>query len=342
MVRADVEAYYPSVDLERLQSLLQEYGCLVPAAALILKVLQKWQLRDGLQGLPIGPEVSAVVGNFLLHPVDRSLEANGFAHVRWSDDVFTFGKTAESCQGSIVVMDEALSNLRLARSVKKTRGFDNVYDARDNLRDHWLTSLTDVLRLGEDVGSEAVHRAFDSEIRGHPEVERHRFRWVLRTLLNKHDPYGCLSLARDPSLMNVDPQLSGQYLGKAGLKYSSVVDAIMNRLSNNAEDRFDALDLHLLGAVRLRSFGIAEAEEFRTIATDSSRRWPVRVFGWAAYVKSTKNYSELMEAARAEPIPQLRRGMIANLRGRATRSFLDYARTNFPESRYTIHWLQAA
>jgi hypothetical protein len=72
MYRTDVEAYYPSVDVERLQSLLQECECLVPAAALILKVLQKWQLQDGLRGLPIGPEVSAVIGNFLLHPVARS------------------------------------------------------------------------------------------------------------------------------------------------------------------------------------------------------------------------------------------------------------------------------
>jgi hypothetical protein len=342
MYRTDVEGYYPSVEVERLQSLLQECGCLVPAAALILKVLQKWQLRDGLRGLPIGPEVSAVIGNFLLHPVDRSLEANGYAYLRWSDDILTFGRTVESCQGSMVLLDEVLSNLRLTRSVKKTLGFDNVYDARDNLRDHWLTSLTDLLRLGDDVGSEAVHRAYDSEIRGHPEVERHRFRWVLRVLKNKHDPYGCLSLSRDPSLMNIDPQLSGQYLAEANLNDPRVADAMMDRLSKPAEDLFDGLDLHLLDAMRSRRFGDAEAKEFRSIATDSSRLWPVRVYGWAAYVRSTQHYPELMDAARAETIPQLRRGMIANLQGRSRQSFLNHARANFPESRYMVQWVQAA
>ena len=30
----------------------------------------------------------------------------------------------------MVVLDEVLANLRLTRSVKKTLGFDNVYDAR--------------------------------------------------------------------------------------------------------------------------------------------------------------------------------------------------------------------
>jgi hypothetical protein len=147
--------------------------------------------------------------------------------------------------------------------------------------------------------------------------------------------------------MNVDPKLSGKYLGKVSLsgkrvKDKRVVDAIMDRLSRRAEDRFDALDLHLLGAVRRRSFGNAEAEEFSKIAADSSRRWPVRAFAWAAYVKSTKNYSELEEAARAEANPQLRRSMIANLKSRSTRSFLNHARANFPASRYTVQWLQAA
>jgi hypothetical protein len=342
MYRTDVESYYPSVDIERLQPLLQDCGCLVPAAFLILKVLREWQLRDNLRGLPIGPEVSAVIGNFLLHPVDRSFEANGYEYLRWSDDILTFGRTIASCQGSMVVLDEALSNLRLARSVKKTLDFDNVYDARGNLLDYWLTSLTDLLHLDDYIGTEAVRSAYDSQIRGHPEVKQQRFRWVVKTLLNKDDSYACLSLARDPALMNVDPKLSGQYLAEAGLKDTRVVDAVMDRLSHPAEDLFDGLDLHLLDAMRRRRFGDAEAKEFRSIATDSSRRWPVRVYGWAAYAGSTQRYRELMVAARTETIPQLRRGMIANLKGRSRQSFLNHARENFRESRYMDQWVQAA
>jgi hypothetical protein len=347
MYRTDIASYYPTVEIERLRSVLQDFGCLGRAALLILKMFRQWQLRDGLHGIPIGPQVSAIIGNFFLHPVDRLLEAKGYEHLRWCDDILTFGSTVASCQGSLAVLDEALSDLRLTRSAQKTRDFDNVYDARANLEDHLRTSLTDHCDLDADAGVEAVRSAFDSQLVGNPQVEQKRFRWIVKTLLHKHDSYGCLPLALDPSLMNVDPKLSGEYLREVALKGKRlkdkrVVDAILDRLSNKAEDRFDALDLHLLGAVRLRSFGSAEAEEFRTIATDSSRRWPVRVFGWAAYVKTTKNYSELEEAARAEANPQLRRGMIAKLRGHATRPFLAHARMNFPESRYTVQWLQAA
>ena len=347
MYRTDIASYYPTVEIERLRSVLQDFGCLGRAALLILKMFRQWQLRDGLHGIPIGPEVSAIIGNFFLHPVDRLLEAKGYEHLRWCDDILIFGPTVASCQGSLALLDEALSDLRLTRSAQKTRDFDNVYDARANLEDHLLTSLTDHCDLDADAGVEAVRSAYDSQLLGNPEVEQKRFRWVVKTLMNKHDSYACLSLSRDPLLMNVDPNLSGKYLGKVALsgkciKDKRVVDAIVDHLSQPAEERFQALNLHMLNALRYRRYGAAEAKEFRRIATDSALRWPVRVFGWAAYVKSTKNYAELMEAARAEPIPQLRRGIIANLRGSATREFLAHARMNFSESRYTVQWLRAA
>jgi hypothetical protein len=347
MCRTDIESYYPSVDIEIVRLVLQRSRCLGPGAFFILDMLRQWQLRDGLQGLPIGPEVSAIIGNFFLHPADKSLEANGYEHLRWSDDILTFGSTIASCQDSLAVLDKVLSDLRLTRSLKKTRGFDNVYEARANLEDYLLTSLTDCLDFDDNAGMAAVRSVYDSEIRGNPEIDQKRFRWVIKTLLNKHDSYGCFSLAQDRCLMNVDPKLSGQYLRQVAmsgkhLKDKRIVEPIMDHLAEPPEERFEALNLHMLNALRLRGFGQSEAKEFRRVATDSARRWPVRVYGWAAYVKSTKNYEELMEAARAEPIPQLRRGMIANLRGHSTRSFLEHARANFPEARYTVQWLQAA
>jgi hypothetical protein len=341
MYRTDVEAYYPSVDIERLQALLKSYGCLIPVALLILKIFRNWQLCDGLQGLPIGPEVSGVLGNFLLHPIDISLEAKQYEHLRWCDDIVIFGRTIASCAGSIGLLDETLSMLGLTRSITKTLPFDNVSDARANLRDQSLASLTALLRSDENMGIQAVRLAYDAHIRGHPEVEKRRFRSILGKLCEKHDPYGCLSLAQDSALMNVDPVLSSRYLAETDLKDSRVIDAVMNQLSSPAQDRFEGLNLHLLNRMRQKGFGNAEAGEFRRIASDSSRRWPVRVYGWAAYVRTTQHYRELMDAARAESIPELRRGMITNLRGRFRRSFLDHARANFPESRYTVQWLQS-
>jgi hypothetical protein len=340
MCRTDIENYYPSVDLERVHSLFQDAGCL-PAAFLVLKIYRQWQQRGEVEGLPVGPEASGVIGNFFLHPVDKLLEANGHEHLRWCDDILTFGPTISRCQDSIAFIDEALLDLRLKRSVQKTQSFDNVYDARANLKDSLIASLTDFQALDRDFSREAIRTAYDSRIRAQPDVEKRRFNYIVGRLLKHHDSYGCKSLVSDPELMNINPKLSGVYLGAAGLKDTPVIEAMMDRLSKPQEDRFDALDLHLLRALQRGRFGDAEAKTFRAIATNSARRWPIRVYGWAAYSNTTQHYREVAEAAREETIPQLRRGMITNLKGRARRPFLEHVQTNFPECRYTVKWLQA-
>jgi hypothetical protein len=270
MCRTDIKSYYPSVDIDRLQSVLKASRCLRPAAFLILKMLRQWQLRDGLRGLPIGPEVSAIIGNFFLHPLDRLLEANGYEHLRWSDDLFIFGPTITSCESSMSVLDAGLSDLRLTRSIEKTRPFDNVAEARRNLRDESLTSLGNLLRFDKDLGLAALRRAYDSHIRGNPQTEGYRFRWIVKTLRNKQDSYGCLSLAADPLVMNVDPKISGQYMADVGLKDTRVIDAMMNRLSQLPEDRFDALDLHIL-----KTMGRQRVGESERSGSDASLRIPL-------------------------------------------------------------------
>lgn len=347
MYRTDIAGYYPSVDMGRLSSLLEERGCLNSASRVILKVFRAWQLRDGLRGIPVGPEVSAVIGNFFLSPLDSALERNGHQHLRWGDDILTFGSTLTNCQNSEAVIDEVLSELQLMRSVAKTRRFGNVLDARSNVEDYLLTSLTELLKLEEGGDStSAVRRAFDEQLLGNSEVNPSRFRWIIKTLRHRRDSYGCLPLARTPSLMNVDPKVAAEYLREVALssklKVAAVVDAILRRLSAPQEDQFDGLDLHLLSAVLRRRLGDAEAKEFRSIATDVARRWPIRVYAWAAYIKTTQRYEELTEAANEEKIPQLRRGMVASLKGQAKRSFLTHVRSNFPESRYVADWLHAA
>ena len=76
----------------------------------------------------------------------------------------------------MVLLDEVLSDLRLARSTAKTWSFDNVYSARANLLDPALSSLTELLKLDKDIGMGAVRAAYDSQIRENPEVEGYRFR----------------------------------------------------------------------------------------------------------------------------------------------------------------------
>jgi hypothetical protein len=177
------------------------------------------------------------------------------------------------------------------------------------------------------------------------EVRRHvqNGRYLLvKTLQHKKDNYACASLAASPEKMNIDPRVTSDYFIETGLDDSRVIEGMMNRLTSGAEDRYEGLDLHLLRAASTRGFGEPESKEFKNIALDPSRRFPIRNWAWMAYAKTTGRYAELAEAARAERDPRVRRGLVVSMTGCTDRKFLDHVRQNFPESLYAAEWLAAA
>jgi hypothetical protein len=57
---------------------------------------------DGVAGLPVGPEPSAVLANAVLGSADRSLRSQGYAFARWCDDV-----VVRTASGDVAAVHEA-------------------------------------------------------------------------------------------------------------------------------------------------------------------------------------------------------------------------------------------
>jgi hypothetical protein len=341
MCRTDVASYYRSISLDSLTSMLRNLRCEPNAFWLIVRILRDWQLQDSELGLPIGFEASSVLGNAFLKPVDDLIEKLGVEHLRYGDDLLLFGENLEVCDSVLQPLDNELDSLGLSRSLEKTLRFDDQAAAIRNLRSAHLSSLSEFIRLDRNAGMNAVRRAFDEEVLPGM-ASPSDFRWVVNTLANKQDKYACFPLARNAELMNFDPRVSADYLKGVGLQDQRVVDGAMERLTQVASDKFDGLDLHLLRAMSTRPFGAAEAKEFRRIATEASRRWPIRNWAWHAYARSTGRYVEMMEAARGEENPPVRRAIVVALKGHAKKTFIRHAAQNFDECRYSAKWLAAA
>jgi hypothetical protein len=77
MCRTDVAQYYPSVSTPILEKLLCDNSCAPSAVRRIVQALEYWQRVEGLNGLPIGVEASAVLGNVYLAPVDHAISEAG-------------------------------------------------------------------------------------------------------------------------------------------------------------------------------------------------------------------------------------------------------------------------
>jgi hypothetical protein len=95
----DVRACYASIKADTIEALLG------PEAAHAVALLRRFA-DEGVRGLPIGPEPSAVLANAALARLDASLLAAGVRHVRWVDDVVMWGPRAD--------VHRALASLRTA------------------------------------------------------------------------------------------------------------------------------------------------------------------------------------------------------------------------------------
>jgi hypothetical protein len=98
MCATDIASYYPTIDLDRLETRLHDIGCDLHSVALTLSGLRKLVAVDHIAGVPIGPEASGILGNAFLIPVDRMLISLGAAYLRWMDDFKIMGR---DCPASV-------------------------------------------------------------------------------------------------------------------------------------------------------------------------------------------------------------------------------------------------
>ena len=72
----------------------------------------------GVEGLPVGPDASAVLANAVLARVDRTLREAGVEHLRWVDDVVLSGADIAA---ALTVFRTALASIGLRANESKTR-----------------------------------------------------------------------------------------------------------------------------------------------------------------------------------------------------------------------------
>ena len=119
---ADVRRCYASISPSIVGDALGRAG--IPTACEVEGFLASLE-RIGVEGLPVGPDASAVLANAVLAQVDRALREAGVEHLRWVDDVVLSGGDASA---ALSVFRTALATIGLRPNEAKTR---ILLDARD-------------------------------------------------------------------------------------------------------------------------------------------------------------------------------------------------------------------
>ena len=116
---ADVRDCFGSIDPPATASALAELGSRDDTRE-IVRLLERFA-EDGVPGLPIGPEPSAILANAVLARADRVLSAAGMAHVRWVDDIVGVARDARHAERALSAWRETLASLGLDVHEEKTR-----------------------------------------------------------------------------------------------------------------------------------------------------------------------------------------------------------------------------
>jgi hypothetical protein len=111
----DVRRCYASMSPAIVGDALRRAG--IPTACEVEGFLSGLE-RVGVEGLPVGPDASAVLANAVLAQVDRALRDAGVEHLRWVDDVVLSGVDASA---ALSVFRTALASIGLRANETKTR-----------------------------------------------------------------------------------------------------------------------------------------------------------------------------------------------------------------------------
>jgi hypothetical protein len=141
---ADVRECYRSIAPDVVASSLRALGCDAASTKAVVSFLHALQDR-GAEGLPVGPDPSAVLANAVLAGADRALERLGAPHLRWVDDLVVGVDGSRGAATVLEVTREALDRVGLRLNDAKTR---LVLDAAPDALPRGIS----VARSAEEVG----------------------------------------------------------------------------------------------------------------------------------------------------------------------------------------------
>ncbi len=244
MIRTDLAGYYGSIPLGLLATTLLGWGCDAEATAFFVDRVERWQRRDSVQGLPIGPEACGIPGTAFLIPVDRQVAAVTDGSYRFTDDMVLFPAAGNDHAAVLRTLDDALEPLHLSRSKDKTFVYEDRLEAIEAVDRILLAYLGSALGLWGGRALGKVRAAYTEVIEG-GRLDPTYHRWFVRTFTHYRDPYALDIVALDQEVFDLDPRVSADYVEECGLDRQYIVDTVMDRLRER-DDMSAGARLHAL------------------------------------------------------------------------------------------------
>jgi hypothetical protein len=129
VLAADVRECYASIGDRALAASLGATGAAECDIEAILGLMAGFR-DQGVSGLPVGPEPSAVLANAVLAGADEALRTAGVIHLRWVDDFIVFASDDALARAGLEALHRSLALVGLELNEAKTRMTHDPLEAR--------------------------------------------------------------------------------------------------------------------------------------------------------------------------------------------------------------------
>jgi hypothetical protein len=277
----DVRNYYPSIRRDLCVEALISVGSSAAAAEDLVDRLWGVASTAGTPGLPIGPEVSGLLGVAALAPLDIAIREM-VPHLRTTDDVWSFHSSRSvdwpDYIDSVIGMFAARD---LEHNAEKTRYVTGKRHAIQTM----LTEVTsdDVMLVESEfewIDLEDVYAALESDLAG------------LKARLREEGDAGSLHIRDELTIESgwwaVSVRGVGDYLEKLTAANREFLEPVLeSHLSEEASDpSADAQACHVLRAACAKGWEKEHGSIFERVARDGRRSALVRSWAIAAWGRS--------------------------------------------------------
>jgi len=137
MVEADIVSYFDVIQHEPLFAAIGFLNTDQTVRAALKRMLSLWSGERKI-GIPQGPDISSVLGNLYLIPVDNAMESSEWLFFRYMDDIRIVGRSRGAVLAGLRILERECRKLGLTLAPSKTRehyGDEAVASLRDTRLD---------------------------------------------------------------------------------------------------------------------------------------------------------------------------------------------------------------
>jgi hypothetical protein len=337
MVTTDITSYFEFIDTTLLVREIREIpGMPAGPVNILARLLDGISKMSDLNGVPQGPEVSSVLGNFYLRPLDAILRKLDVKFLRFQDDIKVFAGEPHVLRRAVHTLTPVVRGRHLNLSTAKTKLLMG-----DEVKNHFEDSHKDAINYGLSIGAaeapEELRALFDGAVAG--EIRERDVKFAVNRLAKLKDPHAVSWILENLSEVPYLASILVRYLGQHFSARPEIEVGVRQFLLDPMRNIDPYVELQLIrmlsGAQKIE--GESYTLLWQTLidpAKDSRvRQFAARAFGRHLHDGHHEDLALLRGLITKDASADLRRALLVGLyeAGAAPKSYLAEIALGFPE-----------